>query len=302
MLVAIFVVINPLSANQYKQSYNNSSVKTSPSDKSKVFIREYTYRAGDDDSKNTSRKKAISQLKSILSEEVGTHIESSLNMETTSRNGVSNKYVSSEINSLSASITKLKIIDEKWNGTTYYIKASVKIDEEQTMMLLIEAIKAKSSEKDIKRLNKILKEQNSNLDKSYNKVQALQKKLILQEVKNQASKNELADTKALLNKLQREKQKYDREIVEQKSEITKIQNAILQVKKRIKKDNTKACLLTKGMTKKEIVNIVGKPSSDNWSNKAPSFTIYHSYSTKWYYGTITVNMKDGLINSLSGCR
>lgn len=258
-------------------------------------------------------QKAIAQLKSLLSEEVGTHIESSLDIKETTKKGVSNQYVKSEINSLSASITKLKILDEKWNGTTYYIKASVKINEEQTMMLLIEAIKAKSSKKDIKRLNKILKEQNGHLDKSYSKIQELQKKLVLQEIKNQASKNELSDTKKLLEKLQREKNKYDNKIIEQKSEIGKIKRLVQKAKNRIKKENKKACMMEIGMIKSEVKKSLGIPSTSDASSIAgnciDTFGIDSSMCDEWYYGKIKLIFdsnilikKDGLTYTSKGCR
>jgi chromosome segregation ATPase len=295
------------------ETYNNNIVKSASSKNEKIFLREYTYNASEDDSKNSSRKKAISQLKSILSEEVGTHIESSLDIKDTAKKGVTTSYVKSEINSLSASITKLKILDEKWNGTTYYIKASVKIDEEQTMMLLIEAIKAKSSKKDIKRLNKILKEQNGHLDKSYSKIQALQKKLVLQEIKNQASKNELSDTKVLLQKLKREKQKYDNKVIEQKSEIGRIKKQVQKAKNRIKKDNKKACTMARGMTKKEVSQIINKPSGTSrisyyndgrLMNEIPCiYDLYRSSCNTWWYGLVKVHFTQAsTIRKLEGCK
>jgi hypothetical protein len=237
--------------SEYERNYNNSTINVPSSKKDKIFIREYKYNASDTDSKVSSRKKAIAQLKSILSEEVGVHIQSSFEIKQNSHN----KYVKKEINQLSASITKLKILEEKWNGVTYYIKASVKINEEQTMLLLLEAIKAKASQKDVNRLSKILKEQNGNLDKSYSKIKQLQKKLVLQEIKNQASKDELSDTKRILQKLQKEKQKYDNKIIEQKSEINKIKNLITQT------ENNAYNKLLSGMTPKEVLKMAGKPRS-----------------------------------------
>jgi len=222
--------------SEYERNYNNSTINVPSSKNDKIFIREYKYNASDTDSKVSSRKKAIAQLKSILSEEVGVHIQSSFEIKQTSHN----KYVKKEINQLSASITKLKILEEKWNGVTYYIKASVKINEEQTMLLLLEAIKAKASQKDVNRLNKILKEQNGNLDKSYSKIKQLKKKLVLQEIQNQASKDECHETKKILQKLQREKQKYDNKIIRQKSEISRIERLIQQTKNSFKKQNKKA--------------------------------------------------------------
>jgi len=272
-----------LANSQYEQNDSENVIKSNLSNKSKVFIREYTYNASEDDSKNSSRKKAIKQLKSILSEEVGTHIESSLNMETTVKNGVSNKYVKSEINSLSASITKLKILDEKWNGITYYIKASVKIDEEQTMILLIEAIKSKASEKDVKRLNKILKEQNGHLDKSYSKIQALQKKLVAHEINNQASKRELKNLKNMLLKYTKEKKEYQSLITKHKRELDNIKKIMAKVKTRLSLLKEKVCLIDEGMTKKEVINALGKPdfittySGISWNYSI--FTVYFHHAT-----------------------
>lgn len=140
----------------YSRTYNNNIINIPSSENDKIFIKEYTYNASDNDSKNSSRKIAIAELKSLLSEEIGVHIQSSFDIKKT----LSSKIVRKEINQLSASITKVKILEEKWNGVTYYIKASVKVNEEQTMKLLLEAIKAKASKKDLERLTKILKKKN----------------------------------------------------------------------------------------------------------------------------------------------
>lgn len=305
LLISTFTLLQAKS--EYDNNYNNSTINVPSSKNDKIFIREYTYNASDTDSKVSSRRKAIIQLKSILSEEVGVHIESSLEMKNTVRNGVNNKYVKSQINQLSASITKLKILDEKWNGVTYYIKASVKINEEQTMKLLIEAIKAKASEKDVKRLNKILKEQNGNLDKSYSKIKQLQKKLVLQEIKNQASKDELLDTKRRLKKLQKQKQKYDSKIVEQKSKIKKIKSLVLKAKQRMTQEKKKACLMEIGMTKKEVLTAIEKPSgsdSPGWQgNLCTSYGINTAYCTELYYGKIKLTFgNNNILNYIQGCK
>ena len=279
--------------NEYKKEYNNSTIKMSLSKNGKIFIREYIYNASDTDSKVSSRKKAITQLKSILSEEVGVHIQSSFSVKKTSHN----KYVKKEINQLSASITKLKILEEKWNGSTYYIKASVKINEKQTMKLILEAIKKKSSQKDIKRLNKILKEQNGNLDKSYIKIKKLQKKLVLQEIKNQASKSELLYNKNILQKLLKEKQKYDYKINKQRSEINIIKNII-------KKSESNAYNnLISGMTPLEVKKMIGEPRSiDSCSTRS-----YFKYGRLWVIfrsgilaGWIKLDEWDGACHSYKG--
>ena len=295
--------------SEYEDNYNNNTINVPSSKNDKIFIREYKYNASDTDSKVSSRKKAIAQLKSILSEEVGVHITSSLEMKDTVRNGVNNKYFKSEISQLTASITKLKILDEKWNGVTYYIKASVKVNEEQTMKLLIEAIKAKASKKDVKRLNKILKEQNGNLDKSYSKINLLQKKLLLQEIQNQASKNELADTKRILQKLQREKQKYDNQVKKQKNEIVKVKQKVKQIKYQLKKVASKACAMESGISKKNVESIIGLPITVDDTNRygiycnSERYIPHASECRMWYYGnTELVFGKNGILERLNGCK
>jgi hypothetical protein len=305
LLIAIGLITISLANTQYLVS-NNSSITPNTSKNSKIFTREYTYNASEDDSQNSSRNKAITQIKVLLSEEVGTHIESSFDMKETAKNGVSNQYIKSEINSLSASITKLKILDENWNGATYYIKANVEIDEEQTMILLIEAIKSKASEKDVKRLNSILKEQNGNLDKSYSKIQSLQKKLVMQEIKNQASKKELSDTKILLQQLKEEKQIYDNKVIEQISEISRINILIKEAKKRINNENENACLVRNGMTKYEVNSIVGEPKGLAYINcrhgGSDSYDPYMHKCENWYYGTVQLVFKNGILRNKIGCK
>lgn len=271
--VCLILMVSALAQEQYEKSYKYTQVENNKNSegKEKTFIREYTYNASEDDSKNSSRKKATTQLKSLLSEEIGVHIQSSLDIKKTTSKGVDNKYIKKEISSLSAAITKMKILDEKWNGKTYYIKASVKINEEQTMKLLLEAIKAKASEKDVKRLNKILEEQNKDLDNSYSKIQELQKKLLKQEIENQASENELKETKQKLEELQRVKEKYDREVNAKKSEIEKIKSII--------KDNEMNAYnsLMSGMTPNEVKKLIGNPRAINDC----SDRMYYSYGRLW---------------------
>lgn len=290
LYLGLILSINIYAATQY----TNNKVEVSQSKNDKVFTREYTYNASDDDSKNSAREKALSQLKALLSEEVGTHIQSSLNMQDTIKNGVKTEYIKSEINSLSASITKLKILNEKWNGKTYYVKADVKLNEDETMNLLLEAIKAKASEKDIKRLNKILNEQNSHLDKSYEKIQELQKKLVLQEIQNKASIQELEDTKVKLQELQTLKEKYEYQKQLQKNEISRIQSEINKIKKQMDKESEKACQAVVGMKRNEVSRIIGTPRDTS------SFPALNQ-STFYYGQKVGLVFSGYLLKNIYGC-
>jgi len=215
-----------------------------PSQNDKVFIREYTYRASEDDSKNSSRKKAVQQLKVILSEEVGTHIESYLDIKKQNINGVAYKSINSEIKSLSSSITKLEVLKEKWDGRNYWIKAKVRINEKRTMELLLTAIKSKSNEKDIKRLNKILTQQKRQLSYKSKEVQDLNKKLVTEEIVNEARKNEIIEMKQQLVK-------YQQEEIKQKKKENELDNLLQNQTQELKKQNSKVIEIREALIKQK---------------------------------------------------
>ncbi len=162
LLMNIFIIVDLSATDTYKESYYK--IKQTNSNNEEVFIKSYTYNASDDDSKNSSRKKAILQLKSLLSEEVGTYIRSNLEMKEINDNNNATRKVIQEISSISASFTKLHILDEKWNGKTYYIKASILIDKKLTAELILKAIEDKKIKTELEKLKSrlILQEEKYN--------------------------------------------------------------------------------------------------------------------------------------------
>jgi len=87
----------------------------------KTFIRDYTYQASEIDSKQSSRVIATEQVKRLLLEELGTYLESHTEV-------VNYELTKDEITTLTAGVVKTKILDEKWNGDTYWMKASIEAD------------------------------------------------------------------------------------------------------------------------------------------------------------------------------
>lgn len=88
----------------------------------KTFIKEYTYQASDEDSKNSSRIIALREVKRLLLEELGTYLESITEVKNF-------KLTKDQITSLTAGIVKTEIISEKWDGHTYWIKTRIVADE-----------------------------------------------------------------------------------------------------------------------------------------------------------------------------
>ena len=87
----------------------------------KTFVKEYSYQASEADSKLSSRVIALEQVKRLLLEELGTYLES----ETEVKNFQLTK---DQIVTLTAGIVSAEIIDEKWDGKTYSLKAKITAD------------------------------------------------------------------------------------------------------------------------------------------------------------------------------
>src|SRR3989339_1565221 len=94
----------------------------------KTFLREYSYHASEADSKITARSIALTQIKTQLLEEIGVYIES--NFEDTSkesRAGIE-QLTQQQIVSITAGVTETKVLEEKWDGEIYYMKAEIDVD------------------------------------------------------------------------------------------------------------------------------------------------------------------------------
>ena len=86
-----------------------------------TFVKEYNYNASDLDSKVTSRTIALEQVKRLLLEELGTYLIS----ETEVKNF---RLTKDQITTYSAGVVSAEVVDEKWDGKTYYLKAKVSAD------------------------------------------------------------------------------------------------------------------------------------------------------------------------------
>jgi tetratricopeptide (TPR) repeat protein len=90
----------------------------------RAFIKEYTYQASELDSKTSCRAIAIEQVKRELLEEMGTYVQST----TVVRDY---QIEQDEIRTLSAGVVQTKVLDEKWDGKDYWLKAEVSADPDE---------------------------------------------------------------------------------------------------------------------------------------------------------------------------
>lgn len=95
------------------------------------YVREYTYNASENDSKTSARKAALDALKVQLIEEVGISVANSLEKETRVENDDVSKMIKSKVETFSVAMTKTEILDEKWNGESFWIKVKIEVDSDR---------------------------------------------------------------------------------------------------------------------------------------------------------------------------
>jgi tetratricopeptide (TPR) repeat protein len=90
----------------------------------KTFEREYTYQAGDDDSKNSSRACALREVKRLILEEIGVYLETKTEVKDFQLTG-------DQVVMFTAGIVKTEVLAEKWDGRLFYLKARVAADPDE---------------------------------------------------------------------------------------------------------------------------------------------------------------------------
>jgi tetratricopeptide (TPR) repeat protein len=142
----------------------------------KTVTREYYYTASEADSKLTARSIATQQMRAELLREIGEFLSSENILQKKSvmvgdKETISEDF-SSKIEAISAGIVEMKTLDERWDGTTYYIKAEMTIDPKDLERRIAEVLNDKhkteeleearerilTAEAEIERLKKELEE------------------------------------------------------------------------------------------------------------------------------------------------
>ncbi|MBL6999334.1 MAG: SEL1-like repeat protein [Gammaproteobacteria bacterium] len=103
------------------------------------YIREYDYAANEYDTEYSSRISAIDELKLSLQHELGTYISSILELQ---QNGSGNGYINQKTVQLSAGIISLKLIEQRWDKISYFVKGAMQADRDE----ILESIKALRSD------------------------------------------------------------------------------------------------------------------------------------------------------------
>lgn len=111
-----------------------------------TLTKEYIYTASDIDSKVSSRAIALEQVKKLLLEELGVYVIS----ETEISNAQLTK---DQIKTYSAGIVKSSIVDEKWDGKTFYIKAKITADPQEVASSIAKLLDNKTLREELEEAN-----------------------------------------------------------------------------------------------------------------------------------------------------
>lgn len=131
----------------------------------KTFVKEYTYNASEADSKVTCRALAINELRSQLLNELGVYVESNQLLTTNDVKGKFSQDFKENISTLTAGITKLDVIDEKWTGETYWMKASITVDTTSLKESLKRLSEDHQRTRELEEMKKRLDEANQQIEK-----------------------------------------------------------------------------------------------------------------------------------------
>ena len=129
----------------------------------KTFVREFRYNASDMDSKISCRTIALSELRKLLLSEVGVYVESQQLLKTSDIQGKFNQDFSEQIITLSAGVTSIEVLEETWNGITFWMKAAITIDKNELEQSLKQLLKDREKVKELEDVQSKLKNANEQL-------------------------------------------------------------------------------------------------------------------------------------------
>ena len=163
-----------------------------------TYTREYTYNALQIDNKLTSRIITLDQVRTLLLQKIGSHIQQTIKI---TENGSVNSYLREDVEAVTANLTKVNILEEKWDKKSYYIKAEIEADT-QRVLTALEEYKTDHSENS-RQLLKALKLNEQELQKSREKIARLKREQEFSKTGSQNTKA-LTEYKAEINKLSTE--------------------------------------------------------------------------------------------------
>lgn len=135
------------------------------------FIENYTYTAGEADSKLTCRTISLLEVKRLLLEKIGTYLQSRTDIKDF-------RIEKDEVIALTAGIVKLEILDEKWNGETYMLTAKIEANPDDIARSIEDLRKQGGKLENFEKLKEINDETLEQIREMQSRMQQLQSDLV----------------------------------------------------------------------------------------------------------------------------
>ena len=149
-----------------------------------VFEREYTYQATKIDSRESSRAIALEQAKKLLLEELGIYVEATSIVED-------DKIKTNEIKVLTAGVVKTEILDEKWDGSKYWMKVKLEADPNDVAKSIAELRKNQEMVEELKQTKKDKEKALQEIDNLKTRLASGQEDITAQKQKYDSAINDL---------------------------------------------------------------------------------------------------------------
>jgi hypothetical protein len=94
------------------------------------YVRDYTYHASEIDSKVTARQAALQQLQVLVIQESGVNVQATFSQTETLKGDNFTKKAQANYLTSAQSHIKTIVLEEKWDGESFYIKARMELDKE----------------------------------------------------------------------------------------------------------------------------------------------------------------------------
>lgn len=139
--------------------------------KTVTFEKEYTYDAGEADSKLSCRTISLLQVKRLLLEELGTYLEAETQV-------VNYQLTKDQITFFTAGIVKTEILEEKWNGYKYWIKAKINADPDTIAQSINELRQSRQGTDNIKKIEAVNEKYLEKIDELKSQLEIIQQDLL----------------------------------------------------------------------------------------------------------------------------
>lgn len=249
----------------------------------KVFIKDYFYQASENDSKVSSRQKALIEVKTQILEEIGTYIESYVNYTVESdTKDVSKSFFGKEIKQITAGRLEVKVLEENWNGVEYYVKAQVVVDPDEILEQLHRTIENRRASVVIDSLNLLLSSQQSQISVQSSTIENLNAQLAAKHNEMESQKKEVEKLQRELDSMNAQYKAYQKQEEEINDEISRLGAQLKQMGENV---INKARI---GMTVQEVRRICGQP-------RLTAGTSTDGYAHFINYGNVWLLFKNGVM-------